>query len=121
MANKVLLKRSSVANKIPATGDLEYGELAINYTDEKLYFKNASNAIKSFESITTTISDTAPTTPKKNDKWIDTSSGIEYFWYVDSDSGQWVETGPTGISPSFIHISNTPPDDTGLLWVDTSA
>ena len=48
MANKVLLKKSSVASKVPLTTDLDYGELALNYTDEKLYFKNASNVIKSF-------------------------------------------------------------------------
>ena len=48
MANKVLLKKSSVAAKVPLTTDLDYGELALNYTDEKLYFKNASNVIKSF-------------------------------------------------------------------------
>jgi len=48
MANKVLLKKSSVASKVPLTSDLDYGELALNYTDGKLYFKNASNTIKSF-------------------------------------------------------------------------
>lgn len=48
MANKVLLKKSSVASKVPLTSDLDYGELALNYTDGKLYFKNASNVIKSF-------------------------------------------------------------------------
>lgn len=48
MTSKVLLKKSSVAAKTPLTTDLDYGELALNYTDEKLYFKNASNQIKSF-------------------------------------------------------------------------
>ena len=48
MANKVLLKKSSVVNRTPTAGDLDYGELAINYADEKLYFKNASNTVKSF-------------------------------------------------------------------------
>jgi len=48
MTNKVLIKKSSVTSKIPTTADLDYGELAINYTDEKLYFKNTSNEIKSF-------------------------------------------------------------------------
>lgn len=48
MANKVLLKKSSVASKIPLTTDLDYGELALNYADEKIYFKNSSNQIKSF-------------------------------------------------------------------------
>jgi hypothetical protein len=48
MANKFLLKKSSVVAKVPTTSDLEYGEIALNYADEKLYFKNSSNAIKSF-------------------------------------------------------------------------
>lgn len=48
MANKVLLKKSSVSAKVPLTTDLDYGELALNYADGKLYFKNASNVIKSF-------------------------------------------------------------------------
>ena len=48
MANKVLLKKSSVSSKVPLTTDLDYGELALNYADGKLYFKNSSNVIKSF-------------------------------------------------------------------------
>jgi hypothetical protein len=48
MANKVLLKKSSTAAKVPLTSDLDYGELALNYTDGKLYYKTASNTIKSF-------------------------------------------------------------------------
>jgi hypothetical protein len=48
MANKVLLKKSSVAAKVPLPTDLEYGELAINYTDGKLYFKNNSNQVQAF-------------------------------------------------------------------------
>lgn len=45
MTNTVLLKRSSVANAIPLAGDLQYGELAINYNDGSLYFKNTANAV----------------------------------------------------------------------------
>ena len=48
MPNKVLLKKSSVVAKVPLVGDLDYGELALNYADEKLYFKNSTNQIKSF-------------------------------------------------------------------------
>lgn len=50
MANKVLLKKSSVTSKVPLTTDLDYGELALNYADGKLYFKNSSNTITSFQS-----------------------------------------------------------------------
>jgi hypothetical protein len=46
MANVILLKKSSVAAKVPLTTDLAYGEVAINYLDEKIYFKNSSNVIK---------------------------------------------------------------------------
>lgn len=46
--NKIILKKSSVAAKIPQTTDLEFGELALNYTDGKLYFKDSFNEIKAF-------------------------------------------------------------------------
>lgn len=46
--NKIILKKSSVADKVPQTTDLEFGELALNYTDGKLYFKDSSNEIKAF-------------------------------------------------------------------------
>jgi hypothetical protein len=55
MPNRIVLKKSSVSSKVPLAGDLEYGELALNYTDEKLYFKNAANAIKSFNVTQSTL------------------------------------------------------------------
>lgn len=48
MSNKVLLKKSSVLGKAPTASDLDYGELALNYADGLLYFKNASNIVQSF-------------------------------------------------------------------------
>ncbi len=45
MANRIILKKSSLAGKIPLTSDLEYGELAINYTDGRLYYKNSNNTV----------------------------------------------------------------------------
>jgi len=45
MANKIILKKSSVPSKIPLSSDLEYGELALNYADGKLYYKNTSNIV----------------------------------------------------------------------------
>lgn len=55
MANRIVLKKSSVSAKVPLATDLEYGELALNYTDEKLYFKNASNVIKSLNVTQSTL------------------------------------------------------------------
>jgi len=39
MANTLQLKRSAVAAKVPATGDLALGEVAINTNDGKVYIK----------------------------------------------------------------------------------
>ena len=49
MPNKILLKKSAVANRAPTTNDLSYGEVALNYLDGQLYYKNAADEIKSFK------------------------------------------------------------------------
>jgi len=51
MANKVTLKRSSVVGKIPQASDLDFGEVALNFADGRLYYKNSSNAINFFEEV----------------------------------------------------------------------
>jgi len=50
--NVVKLMRSSVAGNAPTADKLEYGQLAINFTDEKLFFKNSSNEVVHFASTT---------------------------------------------------------------------
>jgi len=45
MANTIKLKRSSTAGATPTAGSLEYGELALNYTDGNLFFKTAANVV----------------------------------------------------------------------------
>jgi hypothetical protein len=67
MSNKVLLKKSSVLGKAPETSDLDYGELALNYADGFLYFKNSNNVIQSFaayNSATVTLTATQTLTNK---------------------------------------------------------
>jgi hypothetical protein len=54
MANKVLLKKSSVGARVPVVGDLDYGELALNYADGKLYYKTSGNTIDTFSSLSAT-------------------------------------------------------------------
>ena len=44
----IKLKKSSVAGKIPTDSDLAHGELAINFQDGKLFYKDASNNVKAF-------------------------------------------------------------------------
>jgi hypothetical protein len=50
--NKILLKKSSVAGKIPATGDIDFGELALNFADGRLYFRDSNDQIQFFEKVT---------------------------------------------------------------------
>jgi hypothetical protein len=45
MTNTVLIKRSSTANAVPSAGNLVAGELALNYTDGNLFYKNAGNVV----------------------------------------------------------------------------
>lgn len=53
MSTKIILKKSSVPGKVPQPSQLEYGELALNFTDGVLHYKNASNEVKQ---LNTTIS-----------------------------------------------------------------
>lgn len=45
MANKIILKKTSTASKVPLATDLEVGEIAVNLADQKLYSKNASGTV----------------------------------------------------------------------------
>lgn len=46
MANQIILKNSAVTGKVPIVADLAYGELALNYADGKLYYKDTNATIK---------------------------------------------------------------------------
>lgn len=55
MASTVQLKRSALSGKVPDTGSLALGEIAINTYDGKIYFKK-SGSVESIEGIITTNS-----------------------------------------------------------------
>jgi len=46
MAQQIKLKRSAIAGKVPSTGSLATGELAINTVDGKVYFKRDDDTIQ---------------------------------------------------------------------------
>ena len=46
-ANVVKLKRSAVAGRVPATADLQLGELALNTYDGRVYLKKSVSAVES--------------------------------------------------------------------------
>lgn len=55
MAQSIILKRSSLPGKVPDTGSINLGEVAINTHDGKVYFKKSGSA-ESVETIVTTNS-----------------------------------------------------------------
>jgi len=56
MANTIKIKRSNTASATPNT--LDYGELALNYADGRLFYKNSSNQIVYFSSSSAGIAGT---------------------------------------------------------------
>jgi hypothetical protein len=58
MAQNIILKRSAVPGRVPDTGSINLGEVAINTFDGKLYFKK-SGSVESVETIITTNSITS--------------------------------------------------------------
>lgn len=87
MSNKIILKKSSVGAKVPLTTDLDYGELALNYNDGKLYFKDSSNAISLFgsSSATETLSNKTLSSP--------TITGSPLFTTIGGDEGGELRLG----------------------------
>jgi hypothetical protein len=70
MANVIKLKNSGTANSAPTS--LEVGELAINYADGKIFYKDTSNAVVEFTGPSgLIISNTAPAVT--DILWADTS------------------------------------------------
>ncbi len=61
MSNIIRIKRSATPSDVPTAGDLDYGELAINYADGFLYFKDVDDIIQTVGS--GDIGPTGPTGP----------------------------------------------------------
>lgn len=95
MANKVLLKKSSVVAKVPTTSDLDYGEVAINYADGKVYYKNSGNTIDHIPSAsaTSTLTNKTLTSPV-----ISGTVSINGLTYPNADgtNGQVLSTNGNG-------------------------
>jgi hypothetical protein len=58
MAQIIKFKRSTTPGSIPTTGSLQYGEIAMNVTDGKVFFRK-SGSVDSIESLVTTNTSTA--------------------------------------------------------------
>jgi len=93
MANVIKLRNSGTANSAPTS--LEVGELAVNYADGILYYKNSSNTISVLSSALSaqggsgsiTIATTPPASPSSGDLWFESDTGKQFIYY----DSFWVE------------------------------
>lgn len=121
MANSIILKKSSVPGKAPLAADLDYGELAINYTDGKIYYKRSDGTtVGEFVSHSYTISSAPPSNPHAWDVWLDSDTGIEFVYIVDQDSSQWVDLSSDS-SGTPVFVQSGAPNYSGgpYLWIQT--
>lgn len=95
MANTIKIKRSAVPSKVPTTGDLDLGELALNTYDGKLYTKKDNGTASIVElsggggggGSQTTISTTAPGSPTSGDTWVNKLTAVRFM----RDGSTWAE------------------------------
>ena len=97
MSNKVLLKRSSVAGRVPSASALEYGELALNYSDGVLYYKDSSNTV---QSISGSGGGGATNLDGLTDVTIAGVADGDVLQY-DSGTGEWVNAPAGSVSTAF--------------------
>ena len=58
-----------------------------------------ANAAYDLANSTITLDTSPPASGNSvGDRWIDSNTGIEYTWIIDTDSSQWVELGPTNVA-----------------------
>ena len=112
MANTIKLKNSGTSTNVPSS--LEHGELAINYADGKIFYKDSTNTIVHVKDVA--ISDAAPSSPVEGDMWFESDTADFHIYY----DGAWVDVG--GSSVANISIGSSPPTSTpvnGDLWFDS--
>jgi hypothetical protein len=129
---KIQLKRSNVlqsgAAKEPTASQLEYGELAINYSnsDPAIFLKDSNNNIIRISGVGNIADDgltnvpagtTPPTnpTPESGNLWYNSDEGRLYIYYVDANTSQWVDASPDSWDPTVMPVTTNPAAQTGTL------
>ena len=107
---KIQLKRSLVTEgdgsaKQPSAAQLEYGELAVNYStgDPALFIKDENDNIIRIAGVGGVGDDgqvevpaetNPPATPLPGNLWFNPEDGRLYVYYKDANSEQWVDASP---------------------------
>jgi hypothetical protein len=91
MSSKIILKKSVTAAKVPVVGDLDYGELALNYYDGKLYYKKSDGVTPGNDTVESLGGAAGTAYLYKTSAY--TASKNEYI-YADVTSGSFTITLP---------------------------
>jgi len=129
---KLQLKRSNVlvsgGAKEPTASQLDYGELAINYSagDAAIFLKDSTNNViriagvhniadDGLTNVPTTTSPPTTPTPEAGNLWYNSEDGRLYIYYVDDNSSQWVDASPDTWQTTVIPDTTDPAHQAGTL------
>ena len=105
MASQVILKKSSVAARVPVVGDLAYGELALNYADGLLYFKKSDGTTIGTIGSAYTETDTLATVTGRNNT---TTNSIKAGGKSSFGSGPLAGADKYALAIGQTNVSNVP-------------
>jgi hypothetical protein len=81
--SKIVLKNSGVAGSLPQEDFLDFGEIAINYADKKIYFKDLNENISLFETPDISVDPNPSTIVRRDSNGKGLFSGFDFI--ADSD------------------------------------
>jgi hypothetical protein len=120
MANKIVLKKSSVAAKVPLSTDLEVGEIAVNLEDQKLYSKKSDGTVIVVGSGISGSGDVVGPASSTDNALVrfDSTTGklIQNGNITQDDNGNLANVNAITLDTT----PNTPPTTEGTLYWDTT-
>ena len=94
MANTLILKKSTVAAKVPLATDLEIGELAVNTADAKLYTKHSDGSVVTLKA-----------NPLAHTHTISDVTGLQTALNLKANAATTVEQSDIGTGPNEISLN----------------
>ena len=86
----------ALADNVNSSGQVTITAIAATGTPSSTtYLRGDSTWATASSAAATAVSTTPPSSPVNGQKWVNTLDGVEYTYFVDGDSSQWIELGPT--------------------------